>query len=874
VKRTENTGNSVWYFHSQTYRWIEGFAIIVAVLIVSTVSSVNDWSKDRKFRQLNKANDEIDIKVLRNGETTTVSISKLVVGDVVVIDTGDAVSADGLCTESFDIRVDESVMTGETDKIKKDPIHAPFFLSGTKVEAGCGKMLVIAVGENSEWGKTLKKMNEDDDDDETPLEQKLDRLAGLIGKVGVGFAVTTVIVLIVVWLIKKIIFTVRGEDHFAWGNLGEVVKFIVIGVTIVVVAVPEGLPLAVTISLAYSVSKMMKDNNLVRHLSACETMGGATNICSDKTGTLTLNQMRVVKAWIAGESYMEKMPTQDSFSAPVNHVLSVGIAVNSKASLVEHADKAKGFDVLGNKTEGALLIMLNKDLEGNYATIRQKYEDRKAIEKLYTFSSEKKRMSAIVRNEDDTRTLYTKGASEIILALCTSYINKDGKVSSMSNELRKELETVIEDMANQGLRTICMAYRPVNESPDLWDDQDAMETNLICIGLVGIKDPVRPEVPDAVKQCKKSGIFVRMVTGDNIRTAKFIARECGILDEDGLAMEGPDFRKLSEEELDEKLPYLQVLARSSPTDKYILVKRLRHLNEVVAVTGDGTNDAPALKEADVGMAMGLSGTQVAKQAADIIIMDDNFNSIVKSVLWGRSVFENIRKFLQFQLTVNVVALLLTVITAFTSFLPPSLFIPQSEQSSKTHLEPPLTAVQLLWVNLIMDTFAALALATEPPLPSLLDRKPYGRFESLITPSMWANVVGQGIYQLLVLLVLYYAGVPLGLSPGAPGIDKFDQNNTMVFNAFVFCQVFNEFNSRKINNEFNIFQNLHKSYMFIFVIIITCVMQALIVLFGGRFTQTVPITWYQWLISIGLGALGIPFSLFIRVGFYHDEEHGE
>ncbi|KAL9656250.1 hypothetical protein ABK040_007865 [Willaertia magna] len=858
------------------FGWIEGVAIIAAVLIVSTVASVNDWQKERKFRELSKENDDITVKVVRDSETTTIRIGHIVVGEVVEIEQGDQVPADGLVFEYHDLKTDESVMTGETDQIKKND-EAPFLLSGTVVAEGYGRMIVTGVGVNSEWGKTLSKITEDDDDDnKTPLEDKLDKLATLIGKFGVGFATATFLVLLAGWLIKKIIQTTRGEDSWAVGDIGTVVSFIIIAVTIVVVAVPEGLPLAVTISLAYSVKKMMKDNNLVRHLHACETMGGATNICSDKTGTLTLNEMRVVKAVIAGEEYMDGLPKNtEGMNDKVVNVLSHGIAVNSKASLNKpKTGSLKEYEISGNKTEASLLIML-RDLGVDYTPIRQYYSENNKISKLYTFSSSRKRMGVIVETEERVTRLYEKGASEIVLNFCTSQILTNGKVVSLDEEQKKKWLKDIENMASSGLRTLTLAYKDLQGeelNPSYWEDQETMEQGMTLIAIVGIKDPLRPEVIDAVKQCKKSGIFVRMVTGDNILTASHIARECGILYGDGTAIEGPEFRKLSDEEVDELLPRLQVMARSSPSDKHRLVSRLRERGEVVAVTGDGTNDGPALKEADVGLSMGISGTQIAKEASDIIIMDDNFSSIVKSVLWGRTIYENIRKFLVFQLTVNVVALLVTVITALTSFIisPPD--------STKKHMDPPLTAVQLLWVNLIMDTFAALALATEPPYPELLDRKPYGRKDGLITKNMWLHIIGQGIYQMAVLLGLYYTGyqylcvdmdgsrkclAEAQYSDGKLVYSASQINNTVVFNAFVFCQLFNELNSRKINNEWNIFQSLHKSIMFILIFILTGGLQAIIVQFLGRFTQTVPLNWYQWLLCLVLGVLSIPYSYGLR-----------
>lgn len=835
--------------------WIEGAAIGVAVILVSSVTALNDWSKDRQFRKLSEANDEIDIHVIRDGKPTTISIKFLRAGEVVELAQGDQVPADGILIEGFNLKTDESVMTGETDMIKKNA-ETPFMLSGCQVSDGNGKMLVTAVGIYSEWGQTISKLVKEDE--ETPLQQKLEVLSKDIGKIGTSFAVVTFLILLVGFIIKNIVDHVTDNKKWEWNRLSEIVGFIIIAVTIVVVAVPEGLPLAVTMSLAFSVKKMMKDNNLVRHLSACETMGGATNICSDKTGTLTLNQMRVVKAWIAQQAFFDHLPQPGLISHGVVEPLCQGIAVNSTANITHNeTNPSKEFETAGNKTECALLIFSVKDLGQDYESIRKSVKDRNAVRQMYTFSSDRKRMSTIIRLPDGRFRLFCKGAGEIVLGLCNRVSTPDGGSEPLTKEMVEKLENIIVQFASQGLRTICMAYRDFDaDGGEEWDSGEPPEKQMTVIGIVGIKDPLRPEVRDAVAQCKRSGIFVRMVTGDNLLTAQFIARDCGILSDRGLAMEGKDFRKLNDAETDAILPRLQVLARSTPSDKYKLVHRLREIGEVVAVTGDGTNDAPALKEADVGLSMGLSGTEVAKEASDIVIMDDNFSSIVKAVLWGRSVFENIRKFLQFQLTVNLVALMLTCITAFTS--------------SFVVRDPPLTAVQLLWVNLIMDTFAALALATEPPHKSLLDRKPYGRYENLITSIMIRNMVVQAVFQLVVLCSLYYAGFLLHLAESAPAnatqsqiADAERVLNTLVFNTFVFCQAFNEINSRKINKEFNIFAGMHKSPMFIVIWIITAGVQALIVTFGGPFTQTAALNWTQWLLSVGIGALSIPIGLLVR-----------
>lgn len=909
---------------------IEGAAILAAVLIVSLVTAWNDTSKEKKFKELEAEEGNIMIKVIRNGDNTAeVQVDDLTVGDIIRLKNGDSVPADGIVLESEKLETDESSMTGESDMIKKSATKDPFMLSGTTVNDGTGLMLVTAVGKNSEWGRTLEELSSGGHS-QTPLEEKLDDLAGTIGKIGVFFATTTFLILLIGFIIKKVIDTTNGAANWSLSDLSEVVSFVVIAVTVVVVAVPEGLPLAVTIALAYSVKQMMKDQNFVRHLAACETMGGATNICSDKTGTLTQNKMKVVEGFFAGKFYQSIGSVTpeifvDTPDGNAKDLLINSFCTNSTAHLVSLADlkasekkdekKKKGGDmdkhlkVRGdeyvatvNKTEGALLFMVDeapfnlRSVEGEDVQIEVQPDgttkESRIMKKGYLyyrdvankgkrihgwpFSSKRKMMSTLMEADlpDGSKTarLYNKGASEWVIRDCKYFLNADGEKVEFIDEADAHTEeeiqrtrqyfidTHIKRMANNALRTLCITYRNVDESEfeGLPEDKAQWEASyfehdLVLLAIVGIEDPLRDGVDEAVLKCQTAGICVRMVTGDNIDTAKAIARKCHILTEDGFAIRGPDFRELSSEKIDETLKKtkLQVMARSAPTDKLLLVKHLRALGEVVAVTGDGTNDAPALHEADVGLAMGIAGTFVAKKASDIVILDDNFASIVKAVLWGRSIFENIRKFLQFQVTVNVVALFLTCITSVTSFI--------ITDSSGGATKPPLTAVQLLWVNLIMDTFAALALATEKPEPELLDRKPYGRTEPLITKNMWSAILTQSAYQLFVLGFIYYGGIAFNLAYHTT------RNNSCVFNAFVFCQIFNEFVCRKISNEFNFLKNIHKSVIFIGVFVITFTLQVIIVQFGWRIASTEGINWYQWIITILFGSLSVPIG-FIRTGF--------
>ncbi|KAJ3445647.1 calcium-transporting atpase [Anaeramoeba flamelloides] len=814
--------------------WIEGTAILIAVIIVSVVTASNDYKKEKQFRALNEVKENIEVKVLREvtegvGDLDTISIYDIVVGDILVFDAGDKIPADCLLFKNEDLNVDQSLMTGETKTIRKRLDGDVFLLSGTVITSGAGRAVVTGVGLHSQWGAMRKNFEEKPED--TPLQVKLDRMAVIIGYIGLFAAILTVLVLVIMWGIDI------GRNGWKKEMLGELADYIIIGITIVVVAVPEGLPLAVTISLAYSMKKMMKDNNLVRRLASCETMGNANNICSDKTGTLTENKMTVVQAYLYGDLFDEMPGADDIFEYGLN-LLSKSISINSKAFL--HVNEKGITEEVGNRTECGLIRMLEV-LKIDYKQIRVDSEDK--VKKIYNFDNAKKRMSTVIKKKEGFK-VYTKGAPEIILKFCTRVMDDNGNITDLDEEGKNGILEQINKMANEGLRTLAFAFRNFENNDEDWE-QENVEQELIFIGFVGIMDPLREGVEEAVMECQRAGITVRMVTGDNVGTAKTIARKCGILTEDGLVLEGYEFRKMSEEERIEILPNLQVLARSSPQDKYDLVSLLKKQGAIVGVTGDGTNDAPALQKADVGLSMGIAGTSMAREASDIVLLDDNFKSIVNAVMWGRSVYDNIRKFLQFQLTVNLSALTIAFIGAISG------------------RGMPLRAVQLLWVNLIMDSMAALALGTEPPTRKLLQRKPYRRNESLLSNLIIRNLLCQGAYQVIILLVILYAG---------PSMFGYDINiekerihlYTILFNAFVMCQVFNEINCRKIDkDEKNVFKGIFRNHIFVGIIVVTVIVQFIVVQFVGSFFYTEPLTAMEWFWCILIGFVSLPLGLLFR-----------
>ncbi|XP_013870767.1 plasma membrane calcium-transporting ATPase 1 isoform X2 [Austrofundulus limnaeus] len=886
--------------------WIEGAAILFSVIIVVLVTAFNDWSKEKQFRGLqNRIEKEQKFTVIRKGQVIQIPVAEIVVGDIAQIKYGDLLPADGILIQGNDLKLDESTLTGETDQVRKSLEKDPMLLSGTHVMEGSGRMVVSAVGLNSQTGIILTLMGSSEHDEvkkvkktktqdgialeiqplkseeaaeseekeevkqvkkvnvtkkeKSVLQGKLTRLAVQIGKAGLFMSALTVIILILYFVIDT--FGVQGRQWLAECTpiyIQYFVKFFIIGVTVLVVAVPEGLPLAVTISLAYSVKKMMKDNNLVRHLDACETMGNATAICSDKTGTLTMNRMTVVQAYI-GDTHHKSIPEPDVLNPETVDILINSISVNSAyTTKILPPEKEGGLPRhVGNKTECALLGLV-LDLKRDYQPIREEIPEEK-LYKVYTFNSSRKSMSTVLQNADGGFRMYSKGASEIILRKCSRILDAQGQPRIFKPKDRDEMvRKVIEPMACDGLRTICVAFRdfPAKDGEPNWDKENEILSDLTCIAVVGIEDPVRPEVPEAISKCQRAGITVRMVTGDNINTARSIATKCGILlpGEDFLCLEGKEFNQqirndkgeVEQERLDKVWPKLRVLARSSPTDKHTLVKGIidstvGETRQVVAVTGDGTNDGPALKKADVGFAMGIAGTDVAKEASDIILTDDNFTSIVKAVMWGRNVYDSISKFLQFQLTVNVVA----VIVAFTGAC-----ITQ---------DSPLKAVQMLWVNLIMDTLASLALATEPPTESLLLRKPYGREKPLISRTMMKNILGHAVYQLTIIFTLLFAGEKLfDIDSGrnTPLHAPPSEHYTIVFNVFVMMQLFNEINARKIHGERNVFEGIYKNLIFCGVVLGTFALQVVIVQLGGKPFSCHPLTLDQWLwcVFIGVGEL--------------------
>ena len=805
--------------------FFEPVGIFIAILLATGLAFFFEFKADKEFEILNQVNDDEPVQVVRDGSITQIPRKDVVVGDVVVINTGEEIPADGQLLEAVSLSIDESTLTGEplchktTDPGLFDP-DATFasdrVMRGTKVMEGHGVMTVTAVGDHTENGKVYEAA-QIDDGVKTPLDEQLDGLGRLISKISYIIAAGIIVGRVVMYFVNT--------GSFDWMPfLAYLLQTLMLAVTLVVVAVPEGLPMAVTLSLAYSMRRMLKTNNLVRKMHACETMGATTVICTDKTGTLTQNRMQVYEARFFGN--------------PSDEVLQEGIAVNSTAQL----DLSGGTpQVLGNPTEGALLLWL-RARGADYQALREKAG---RIEEL-PFSTERKYMATVVRSATGRKMLYVKGAPEIVFAMCADTCGVD----------RSEIDAQLLEYQNQAMRTLGFAYQELADGDPAIADGRVVAAKLTFLGIVAISDPVRPDVRDAVEEVCDAGIKVKIVTGDTPGTAKEIGRQIGLWDDaaDGgrNIITGVEFAALSEAELRERVGDLKIIARARPMDKKRLVEALQANNEVVAVTGDGTNDAPALKVAHVGLSMG-DGTSVAKEASDITIIDNSFASIGRAVMWGRSLYQNIQRFILFQTTVNVAACLIVLVGSFMG------------------MQSPLTVTQMLWVNLIMDTFAAMALASLPPSRTVMHDPPRPRTAFIITPGMWRSIVGVGgIFFLLLLAILYYfqhADITSLTQVGrvAMGPDKglTPYELSLFFTIFVFLQFWNMFNARAFETGRSAF-HFKGCRGFGLIALAIFLGQIAIVSIGGEFFSVVPLKFTDWCIIIGVTSLVLWIGELVRL----------
>ena len=803
--------------------YAETVGIFFAIFLATGIGFFFEYDANKKFDLLNAVNEETLVKVMRNGKVHEIPRKEVVVGDIVLLETGEEVPADGELLEAVSLQVNESNLTGEpiVDKTVKEAdfdkdatYPSNKVMRGTTVVDGHGVMCVQQVGDHTEIGKVARQSSEQSGEP-TPLNIQLTKLANLIGKI--GFTVATLTFLI--FFFKDVLFFYDFSTLHTWNDwlpvLESTITYFMMAVTLIVVAVPEGLPMSITLSLALNMRRMLSTNNLVRKMHACETMGAITVICTDKTGTLTQNLMQVYETDFNGNK-----GGLASIAKEKSAWIVEGICANSTAFLEEtvEGEKPKG---VGNPTEVALLLWLHK--QGfDYLSVRNSAE---ILDQL-TFSTERKYMATLVRSAvSGKKIVYIKGAPEIVYGKCTEVWGESGMLKPQAYQ--SELEKSLLAYQNMAMRTLAFAYKEVAD--DVEEDAKALAAidGFCFLGIAAISDPVREDVPAAVARCQSAGIAVKIVTGDTPGTATEIARQIGLWtseDTERNRITGVEFTAMSDEELLDRVTDLKIMSRARPTDKQRLVQLLQQKGAVVAVTGDGTNDAPALNHAQVGLSMG-TGTSVAKEASDITLMDDSFNSISTAVMWGRSLYKNIQRFIVFQLTINLVALLIVLL------------------GSLVGTELPLTVTQMLWVNLIMDTFAALALASIPPSENVMNEKPRRSSDFIITRLMWYNIIGVGLFFLIVLMgvLFYYYNTPQGMTP---------YNLTVFFTIFVMLQFWNLFNARVFGTTDSAFKNISKTYGMELVVAAILIGQFLIVEFGGKVFRTVPLDWETWGLIIG------------------------
>lgn len=900
---------------------VEGLAVMVAVILATGVAFLSEYKSDREFEVLNARKDALQVKVLRSGAVHSVLMEEVVAGDVVILEMGDEVPADGRLLKATELYIDQSLMTGESEPVRKTarpaddnaegPDQPGCLYRGTQVVDGIGQMIVTEVGDATYLGQIARRLSASEEDEEeataeteekrvkrkltiskemTPLQQKLTSLADLISKVGYIAAILIFAAQLLRGILVGEIFIPGSQGPFMEDLLrvfSELLGYFVTMVIIIVVAVPEGLPMSVTISLALAMQKMTRANSLVRQLVACETIGSATVICSDKTGTLTQNKMQVDrvswedKVFDRGTSDFARPQAAPSWprdGKPLDW-MSLNAAINATANLEQKGGKIV---TIGNSTEGALLQWLR---EGGveYTQMRLQFPELYQIH----FSSERKRMTTVVRYGDKLVVLI-KGAPEWVLEQCEKYQTADGMTRDLTPAMRDAIRERLRDSAGQAMRTLAFAYAPLpHGTPDheegLHEIRDDLEARLVYVGFVAIRDPLREDVKDAVDQCRQAGIEVKMITGDNVETARAIGHEIGLvgrrdepIDTEGAAiLTSKRFNELSDDEVKRALPGLRILARARPLDKFRMVKLLQEQSEVVAVTGDGTNDAPALKKADVGLAMGIAGTEVSKEASKIVLLDDAFSTIVKAVHWGRSLYENIQRFIQFQLTINVSALTITFLGI--------LFF---------NVKAPFTVLQLLWINVIMDTFASIALCSEPPRPGVMKLPPKRRDENILSQAMVRSILTTATFFVVVMLGLLLL---MKGSPEKPGflagdgtwsvetagtrvaltrdqIERVEegkyrirstvedptlrgQDATVVFTVlqvsiffsiYVFFQVWNQINCRSLTPEMSGFHHILQNPTFIAIAATVAIGQIVIVTFGGPIFKVEPLGLLYWL----------------------------
>ncbi|GLT99515.1 hypothetical protein SLE2022_169520 [Rubroshorea leprosula] len=816
--------------------WYSSGIIFIAVFLQVAFSAISNYWQNTELENFSGVSNKIQIDVIRSGQRQQISTFNITVGDVVCPKPGDHVPADGLFLDGHPLQVNKSSMAGDSNNVEVNLRQNPFLVSSSKVIDGYAQMLVTSVGMNTAYDQMKNSIGQDRNED-TPLQTAVRKLALSI------YQVSNLVLVVLLVVTHFTINTVdkdgkiesNGSKTKGDGAAIAVKGFVAATAIIISAALPENLLLVVKQTLTFARKRMMADKVMVRKLSACEAIRCITTVCTNKTGTLTLNQMKVTKFWL-GQEPMDEAGFSSSDPPYVVLLIQQGVALNTREGAYK-CSRGLGSEIFGCTTEKAILSWAEKKLK----MVMEELKQNCSILFVETFNSEKKRSGVLIKRKDDnTDTLHVhwKGAAEMILAMCSSYYDASGITKDLNEEEKMNFKQIIEEMAASGLRCVAFAHKQVSqeEGEDLKEKKKLKEENLTLLGLAGIEDPCRPEVKQAVVQCQRAGIKIKMITGDNVYTARAIAIECGILrsveDSEGAVVEGEVFRNYTHEQRMEKVDNICVMARSSSFDNFLMVKCLELRGEVVAVNGIKDSDQ-AFKEAHFGFSSGTQGTEVAKESSDIVILDDNFVTVVKALLWGRCVYTNIQKSIQFLLTITIAPLVINLV------------------ATVSNRAVPLTAAQLCWTNLITGILGSLALDTEQPTSELMEKAPVRQMERLITNIMWRNLITQSLYQIGVLLMLHFSGESIfGVTEAV--------KNTLIFNTFVLCQVFNVFNARKLEKR-NVLKDVHKNWKFLGIVGIMILLQVVMVEFLMQFANTKKLNWVRWGACVAIAAISWPVS---------------
>ncbi|EFC48046.1 predicted protein, partial [Naegleria gruberi] len=825
--------------------WIEGVSLLIGCLFVCVANSFIGWQKKRKWNEIHTLQDaQYRVKVTRDGKITSILMENLVVGDILHVEPGDFVTCSGIVVDSHNLICDESFFTANDTNSLKDKNLNPFIDPETFIVEGYGSILVTSVGVKQILLDAL--LNSKDEESSSPLETRLFSIANNIWKIAIGFSLSVFALLMVGWTIYKIGLIQNYQEEWIVTDLLTVLKMICLCFSVLFVCTPNGIYKIITTSMAYSSRKTIRDNILLsvnQNMDVSERLGYTSQVIIGKSA-LTQKSMEVVKAIIAGENI--EIGTGDvQIDETLLQILSSALSVNSRAD-IRNDDNMQIEESIGDSLDCSLLIFLQQ-IGVDYAPIRNYYFENNKIVKMFT--KKNGTMTTIVRNNGNY-ILFTKGCYESILENSSGELLKEGVVASFTDNRKEELRETMSKHIQEGYTIIAIAYREIEDTNILFENNltidDDCYSNLVLISFLIILNPLTTGIKESISQLRDAGIFVRLVTGESVSSAKRLATECGIMTEDGTCLEGPSFFNLNEDELIKTLPNLQVVARANNAHKYHLISELQKQGEFVTILSSSHKDVPSIRKADIGAVCGIKGSHWSKYYADLFITDDRLSSLVRAIAWGRALFYNIQKYLVFHMTINIVVMTLTAVTSITAYLlSPVQF-------------PPFNPVQLLFVHIIMDIFAALSLASDPPHKETMKQDPIKPKSSIVRKNMKFHIVGQILYQLVVLMILHYSGIYICIN-NKDGDKLFVE--TMVFNTFIFCQIFNEINCRRIDNGMNLLKNIHHSLLFVAIFILNIAFQVFLVQLS--LASLVPLTWYQWLVCVAIGFICVPFGYVLR-----------